>query len=132
MVHQEEKDFVEMFLATLCSMDKHEIPYDNELFSNGLAQASEYFNTANIPDEVKQKLALLFIKQTTYGEYLRMQNIIENMNGRIISLKNPHYVRAEINMGKDYIDYLHDSIDLRVDHDFYRGIATAFCEGAKI
>lgn len=132
MVCQAEKDFIEVMLATLCSMKKNEIPFDDEAFTNGFVRVSEYFNEATIDEGIRSKLAPLFIRQTTYGEFLRAQSIIEGMNGRIVSLKNPRFVRATISMDTDYVQYLQEHEELNLGHDFYMAIAKAFCEGAKI
>jgi hypothetical protein len=132
MVCQAEKDFIEVLLAKLCSMGKGEIPFDNDKFTGGFARASEYFGEAEIDEGLKSKLAPLFVKQTTYGEFLRAQSIIEAMNGRVVSLKNPRFVKATINMDDDYVSYLLDHEDLGLGNAFYEGIASAFCEGAKI
>ena len=132
MVCQAEKDFIEMLLATLYSIEIKEIPFDNEAFTDGFNQASEYFNEATIDEGMRRKLAPLFIRQTTYGEYLRVQSIIRDMNGRVISLINPLFIRATINMDKDYIEYLQDHEDLGLGNEFFLGISYAFCEGAKI
>ena len=132
MVCQAEKDFVEIFLAALCSMEIKEIPFDNDAFNRGFNYASKYFSEVAMDDALRDKLAPLFIKQTTYGEYLRVQSIIEDMNGRVISLINSHFVKATINMDRDYVQHLLDRDDLRLGIDFYTGIAEAFCEGVKI
>lgn len=132
MIKQKEKDFVENFIAELFLKDKKTIPYDNDKFKAGLENVAEHFNNALLDTDLKEQLSLLFVKQTTYGEFRRIQEIIEDMNGTCISLVNPRFVNAIINMNIKYIDYIRKNDKTGLNPVFYSELADAFCEGAGI
>ena len=132
MIDQAEKDFIELILGALCNKGIKTIPFDNESFIEGINNAAAYFESTPMDNELKDKLSLLFVKQTTYGEYRRVQNIIEIMNGSIISLKNPLFIEATINMEEPYIKYLFKNNDLGLECNYFTEIADAFCAGAGI
>jgi len=132
MISQTERDFVECFLAALRVAENKTIPFDNDSFSKGLDSVAEYFLESNIGEELKNRLSLLFVKQTTYGEYSRFQNIMRSMNGGNLSLVNPRLVNAIINMSDDYVELINENDKLGIGSDFYREMAVAFCKGAEV
>lgn len=132
MVSQVERDFVEYFLAALRIAKDKTIPFDNDTFCKGLDAAAHYFQNADMREELKNNLSLLFVKQTTYGEYSRIQNIMRSMNGGNLSLVNPRLVKAIINMSDEYIELINENDELGIDSDFYNEMAVAFCSAAGV
>ena len=99
--------FVKQFLATLFQENVQTIPINNSKFKDGIDGVARYFK-----DNIDQfgpyanKLELLFLKYSTRGEYRQFSKVIESFNGRIVSLENPYYVKANIKLENDYADEL--------------------------
>jgi hypothetical protein len=127
-----ERGFVEQFLRVLLSEQKDKkIPFDNDMFAAGITSASDYYKLSNF-NNYSDKLNLLFQKQTTEGEYDRFIRIIEEMNGVLVELHNPHHVSFSITMENDYVEYLKKNNETNIPENELQGIVRAFEKGAQI
>lgn len=125
--------FVKQFLATLTNLDVFTIPINNESFTKGVASMSEYFyeNEDEFGNNTKQ-LEMLFLKYSTRGEYQQFAEIIESFNGRLVSLENPRYIKANIKLENDYKEDLIENTELGISKDCFTEIATRFKVAAGI
>lgn len=125
--------FVKKFLATLSSGKVSTIPINNNLFNQGIDKMAEYFSEHREQfGPYVDKLELLFLKYSTKGDYRRFADVIEGFNGRLVSLENPHYVKANIKMEKPYIEELVQNDSLGLDESCVNNMVEQFCIGAEI
>jgi hypothetical protein len=127
-----ERNFVERFLACMWQKGITEIPFDDQAFSSGVDAAKAYLQTRGDSFLRQRNLDLLFQKQTTYGEYIRLMDVIHDMNGILVSLQNPHYVSARINMSSELAEYLIDTNETGLSEDDFQGVIEAFSQGAHL
>lgn len=125
--------FVKQFLATLTNLDVFTIPINNEKFKQGIASMSEYFydNEEQFGPDTQQ-LEMLFLKYSTRGEYQQFAEIIESFNGRLVSLENPRYIRANIKLENEYKKDLIENTELGISKECFVEIATRFKVAAGI
>lgn len=125
--------FVKQFLAVLFHDQVTTIPINNDAFKQGIQNMSEYFI-----HHVKQfgpyvnKLEILFLKYSTKGNYEQFSKVIESFNGRVVSLENPYYVKANIKLESDYADELLQNTELGIEKECFFELANCFREGANI
>ena len=125
--------FVKQFLATLTTMDVFTIPINNEKFKQGVDSMSEYFYDNEDKFGTKtQQLEMLFLKYSTRGDYQQFAEIIESFNGRLVSLENPRYIKANIKLENDYKDDLIENTELGISKDCFKEIANRFRVAAGI
>lgn len=125
--------FVKQFLATLCEQEIRTIPINNCEFKAGVQEMANYYND-NIDKfgVYADGLRLLFLKYTTRGEFTQFSRIIESFNGRIVSLENPHYVKANLKLESEYVQDLVENDELGIAHEQYQNLVKSFCEGASL
>lgn len=125
--------FVKQFLATLTNLEVFTIPINNEDFKQGVASMSEYFydNEEKFGTNTKQ-LEMLFLKYSTRGDYQQFAEIIESFNGRLVSLENPRYIKANIKLENDYKKDLIENTELGISKDCFTEIAKRFKVAARI
>lgn len=125
--------FIKQFLATLAQKEYTTIPINNDDFKHGIENMACYFRD-NIADfgQYAEKLDVLFVKYSTRGEFTQFAKVIEGFNGRIVSLENPHYVKANIKLQKDYIEELMENVELGIDSRHFRNLAERFVAGAGL
>ncbi|MBQ8041395.1 MAG: hypothetical protein IJ274_16270 [Lachnospiraceae bacterium] len=125
--------FVKQFLANLFVEDVKTIPINNESFKGGIGKMAEYFfENKEIFGPYAEKLELLFLQYTIRGDYSEFADIIESFNGRVLSLENPYYVRANIKFRDDYDKQLIADEQLEIESAVYQKLVKYFCEGAGI
>lgn len=125
--------FVKQFLANLFAEDVKTIPINNERFKGGVGNMAEYFfeHEENF-GPYAQKLEQLFWEYATRGDYTEFADVIESFNGRILSLENPYYVRANIKFRDNYDKQLIEDEQLEIANEVYQQLVERFCEGAGI
>lgn len=125
--------FVKQFLATLFNDNITTIPINNDEFKCGIQNMAEYFKT-HIEQfgEYVEKLDILFLKYSTKGNYEQFAKVIESFNGRVVSLENPYYVKANIRLEKDYAEELLDNKELGIEAACFHELADCFRRGAEI
>lgn len=125
--------FVKQFLANLFSVDVKTIPINNDDFKNGIGKMAEYFlENREKFGPYAEKLELLFWQYTIRGDYSEFAEIIESFNGRILSLENPYYIRANIKFKDNYDQQLMADDQLKISDEVYQQLVEHFCTGAKI
>ena len=122
--------FVKQFLAALCKEDVDRIPINTPEFKEGVQKMADYYH-ANMEKfgPNAEQLDMLFLTYTTRGEFSQFSRIIESFNGRIVSLENPHYVKANLKLDKEYVDELIDNTDLGIDYAQYQQLVRCFRQG---
>lgn len=125
--------FVKQFLATLFHDKVNAIPINNEEFKHGIENMAEYFegHTEQF-GEYADKLDILFLKYSTRGNYEQFSKVIESFNGRVVSLENPHYIRANIKLENDYAEELLQNHELGIDVSCFQELANCFKKGAEL
>lgn len=125
--------FVKKFLATLFNDQKETIPINNERFQKGIENMAQYFDAHKAQfGSYANKIELLFVKYSTKGEYRQFSKVIESFNGRLVSLENPYYVKANIRLEKPYADELVQNQELGITQDVMTAIVQEFCDGAEL
>ena len=125
--------FVKQFLATLFIDKVGTIPINNALFKQGMDRMAEYFDTHREDfGPYVNKIDLLFLKYSTRGDYSQFSKVIESFNGRLVSLENPYYVKANIRLEKNYADELVRDNELGIDRHTMQEIADQFKIGAGL
>lgn len=125
--------FVKQFLATLFCEDVGTIPINNSRFRNGMENMAQYFNDHRAQfGPYADKIELLFLKYSTKGEYRQFSKVIESFNGRLVSLENPYYVKANIKLEKPYAEELVQNKELEIAHDVMVAIVNEFRGGAEL
>lgn len=125
--------FVKQFLATLFKDKIQTIPINNDCFREGISKMAEYFNTHKKAfGPHVDKLELLFLRYSTKGEYRQFSKVIESFNGRLVSLENPYYVKANIRLEESYADELVDNQDLGITNDVMAAVVNEFRAGAGL
>lgn len=122
--------FVKQFLAALCKEKIEKIPINTPEFKKGVQKMADYYhaNKEKFGPDAEQ-LDMLFLKYTTRGEFSQFSRIIESFNGRIVSLENPHYVRANLKLDDEYVDELIDNTDLGIEYAQYQQLVHCFTQG---
>lgn len=122
--------FVKQFLAALCKADVWTIPINNQKFKSGIQNMANYYhhNMQKFGPYAEQ-LEMLFLKYSTRGDFSQFSRIIENFNGRIVSLENPHYVKANLKLEKEYIDDLLQDNKLGIANEEFEHLADCFKRG---
>lgn len=125
--------FVKQFLATLYNLGVLTIPINNECFTKGVASMSEYFyeNKVKFGPET-QKLEMLFLEYSTRGEYQQFAEIIESFNGRLVSMENPQYIKANIKLEEEYREDLIHNTELGISRQNFEEMAQRFRVAAGI
>lgn len=125
--------FVKQFLARLSSMGFRTIPINDENFKNGVASMAAYFggHEDHFGPNAEQ-LKMLFLKYSTRGDYSQFAKIIENLNGRLLSLENPHYIRANLKLEQDYVDELVHNDELGIAPHEFDELVNCFIAGSHI
>lgn len=77
-------------------------------------------------------LWICFLKYSTRGDFSQFSKIIEGFNGRIVSLENPHYIKANLKLEKDYIEDLKQDKELGISHEQFQVLADCFIRGADM
>lgn len=125
--------FVKQFLAVLFHDQVTTIPINNDAFKQGVQNMSEYFeNHVERFGPYVKKLDILFLKYSTKGNYEQFSKLIESFNGRVVSLENPYYVKANIKLESDYADELLRNNELGIDTSCFYELANCFRKGANI
>lgn len=125
--------FVKQFLATLFSEDVKTIPINDSCFWNGMENMAQYFNDHRAQfGPYANKLELLFLKYSTKGEYRQFSKVIESFNGRLVSLENPYYVKANIRLEDPYAEELVHNHELGIAQDVMVAIVNEFRGGAEL
>ena len=123
--------FVKQFLANLCKDDCLTIPINNEKFKLGIEAMAKYYNENKSEfGPYTERLDMLFLKYSTKGEYKQFSRIIESFNGRIVSLENPHYIRANLKLEADYIEELVNDTELGIAPEQYKCLVECFKVGS--
>lgn len=125
--------FVKQFLAALCKAGVLTIPINNQEFKSGIQNMADYYHH-NIQKfgPYAEQLEMLFLKYTTRGDFNQFSRIIENFNGRIVSLENPHYVKANLKLEKEYIDDLLQNNKLGIANEQFEHLADCFRQGIGV
>ncbi len=125
--------FVKQFLATLCEKEIRTIPINDKNFKAGVKKMADYYH-GNIDDfgPCADQLDMLFLQYTTRGDFSQFSRIIESFNGRIVSLENPHYIKANLKLEDDYIEDLNANKELNIPHEQFQKLADCFICGAGI
>lgn len=125
--------FVKQFLATLFSERVGTIPINDSHFCDGVENMAQYFSTHRLEfGPYANKLELLFLKYSTKGEYRQFLKVIESFNGRLVSLENPYYVKANIRLEEEYAAELVNNQELGIAPDVMGEIVNEFCMGAGL
>lgn len=125
--------FVKQFLAALCENEIRTIPINDQKFKDGIQSMSDYFHLhIESFGTYADRLNMLFLKYTTRGDFSQFSRIIESFNGRIVSLENPHYIKANLKLENDYITELSADSELGIPHEEFLALADCFINGAKI
>lgn len=122
--------FVKQFLAALCKEKVERIPINTPEFKAGIQKMADYYH-ANMGKfgPAAEQLDMLFLKYTTRGDFSQFSRIIESFNGRIVSLENPHYVRANLKLDEEYVDELLDNTELGIEYSQYQQLVRCFRQG---
>lgn len=125
--------FVKQFLATLCKEEIRTIPINNNKFKVGIQNMADYYQE-NIGDfgPYADCIKMLFLKYTTRGEFSQFSKVIESFNGRIVSLENPHYVKANLKMENEYVEDLVKNEELKIAQEQFQQLVNCFKQGAEI
>lgn len=125
--------FVKQFLARLSQEKVETIPINNALFKSGIENMAQYF-VAHKQEfgPYVNKLELLFLKYSTRGEYRQFAKVIESFNGRIVSLENPYYVKANIRLEEPYAEELVHNEELGIDAEVFVELVENFKKGAEL
>lgn len=125
--------FVKQFLATLRCDEVTTIPINNMQFKCGMDRMSQYFED-NRPafGPYADKLEMLFLKYSIRGDYSQFSKVIESFNGRLVSLENPRYVKANIHIDSQYADELVQNDRLGINVETMQSIVNQFCVGAQL
>ncbi len=75
---------------------------------------------------------MLFLKYSTRGDYSQFAKIIENLNGRLLSLENPHYIRANLKLEQDYVDEFVHNDELEIAPHEFDELVNRFIAGSHI
>ncbi len=125
--------FVKQFLATLSARNVFTIPINNDDFKQGVQNMADYFERYKERfGPYADNLELLFLKYSTNGDYSQFTRIIESFNGRIVSLDNPHYIKANIRLEADYVQELTHNKELKIRNDDFQELIGCFRKGAGI
>lgn len=125
--------FVKQFLAMLSSVQVKTIPINNSLFNSGIGMMEQYFHKHQEQfGPYANKLELLFLKYSTKGEYSQFSQIIEKFNGRLVSLENPYYVKANIKLEQSYMEELLHNEELGIEQNVMEEVVNCFCQGAGL
>ena len=125
--------FVKQFLATLCEKKVTTIPINNKKFKDGIQSMADYYHSnAGSFGPYADALDMLFLKYSTRGDFSQFSKIIEGFNGRIVSLENPHYIKANLKLEKDYIEDLKQDKELGISHEQFQVLADCFISGADM
>lgn len=122
--------FVKQFLATLCKEKVEQIPINTLEFKAGIQRMADYYhdNMEKFGPNAEQ-LDMLFLKYTTRGNFSQFSRIIESFNGRIVSLENPHYIKANLKLDEEYVDELIHNTDLGIDYAQFQQLVQCFRQG---
>lgn len=124
--------FVKQFLAALCKAGIRAIPINNQEFKIGIQKMADYYrNNIEKFGPKAEQLNMLFLKYTTRGEFSQFSRIIESFNGRIVSLENPHYIKANLKLEEDYVDELISNDELGIAYEQFQKLADCFKQGIK-
>lgn len=125
--------FVKQFLATLCEEEIRTIPINNNKFKSGIQNMADYYQK-NIENfgPYSDCIKMLFLKYTTRGEFSQFSKVIESFNGRIVSLENPHYVKANLKLENEYVEELVMDNELGIAHEQFQQLVDCFKQGAEI
>lgn len=125
--------FVKQFLATLFNNKVETIPINNDRFGEGISNMAQYFHSHKDSfGPYVNKLELLFLKYSTKGEYRQFSKVIESFNGRLVSLENPYYVKANIRLEEPYAEELVHNQELEIPQDVMAEIVQEFRMGAGL
>lgn len=125
--------FVKQFLATLSEDKVGTIPINDVHFKHGMERMADYFDkNKELFGPYASKIELLFLKYSIRGEYSQFSKVIESFNGRLVSLENPYYVKANIRMEPPYMTELVQDSSLGIDQQTMRSIVEQFRQGAEI
>lgn len=125
--------FVKQFLATLIRDNVKTIPINDMKFKDGMENMAHYFEENHEEfGPYADKLGLLFLKYSTRGDYTQFSKVIESFNGRLVSLENPHYVRANIHIESPYADELVQDEQLEIAPEIMHNIVNQFRQGAQL
>ncbi|MCM1535026.1 MAG: hypothetical protein NC126_03770 [Clostridium sp.] len=124
--------FVKQFLAALCREQVNTIPINNAEFKAGIQNMADYYyeNIQEFGPHAEQ-IGMLFLKYTTRGDFNQFSRIIESFNGRIVSLENPHYIKANLKLEQEYIEELLDNDTLEIEQEQFKQLVNCFRKGAK-
>lgn len=132
-VNDPKRLFVKQFLAMLSSEQVKTIPINNALFHSGMEKMELYFHEhEEWFGPYAKKLELLFLKYSTKGEYSQFSQIIEKFNGRLVSLENPYYVKANIKLEQPYVEELLHNEELGIEQDVMAEVVNCFRQGAGL
>lgn len=122
--------FVKQFLAALCKEKVEQIPINTQEFKKGIQMMADYCHD-NIDKfgSFAEQLDMLFQKYTTRGDFSQFSRIIESFNGRIVSLENPHYIKANLKLDEEYVDELLNNTDLGIEYAQYQQLVRCFRQG---
>lgn len=125
--------FVKQFLATLCEKEVTTIPINNKKFKDGIQNMADYYHShMDNFGPYADVLDMLFLKYSTRGDFSQFSKVIEGFNGRIVSLENPHYIKANLKLEKDYIEDLNQDEELGIPHEQFLMLADCFLRGAEM
>ena len=125
--------FVKQFLARLSAKGIRTIPINDDNFKRGIASMADYFEGhIECFGSKADQLSLLFLKYSTRGDYNQFAKIIESFNGRIVSLENPHYIRANLKIEDEYVERLVENDELGIAACEFERLVECFVEGAGI
>lgn len=122
--------FVKQFLAALSKENVRTIPINNQEFKAGIQKMADYYqdNKGKFGPNAEQ-LSVLFLKYTTRGDFNQFSRIIESFNGRIVSLENPHYIKANLKLDEEYVDELIQDRELGIDYEQFQRLVECFRQG---
>ena len=69
---------------------------------------------------------MLFVKYSTRGEYQQFAEIIESFNGRLVSMENPQYIKANIKLEEEYREDLIHNTELGIPMQNFEEMAKRF------
>ncbi len=132
-VNDPKRLFVKQFLAMLSSAQVKTIPINNSLFNSGIERMAQYFHEHEEQfGPYANKLELLFLKYSIKGEYSQFSQIIEKFNGRLVSLENPYYVKANIKLEQPYMEELLHNEELGIEQNVMAEVVNCFRQGAGL
>ena len=124
--------FVKQFLAALCKAEVRTIPINNQEFKDGIQNMADYYrDNAEKFGPYANQLSMLFLKYTTRGDFNQFSRIIESFNGRIVSLENPHYIKANLKLEDDYVDDLVQDNELGIAYEQFQQLVDCFRRGIQ-